>query len=123
MADLFKDIIPSILEKKKYILEDEKDYSPFMVNRAVSQHVDCIYFANEMNRFHNLDRRPQYDYYINIVKAHKRPFVKWAKPIKESNLEAVKTYYGYSDAKAAEALKVLNDEQIAFIKKRTTTGE
>lgn len=123
MADLFKDILPSIMEKKKYLLEDEKDYSAFMVNRAISQHPDCIYQANEMNMLHQLDRRPQYDYYINIIQARKRPFVKWAKPIKESNLEAVKTYYGYSDAKAAEALKVLNDEQIAFIIKRTTTGE
>jgi hypothetical protein len=34
----------------------------------------------------------------------------------------VKTYFGYSNAKAKEALRILTDEQIAVIKIKTDTG-
>jgi len=47
--DLFKDIIPSILQTKKCVINDEidqKDYVPFVVNRALSYHMDCILYAN-----------------------------------------------------------------------------
>jgi hypothetical protein len=34
----------------------------------------------------------------------------------------VKQYFGYSNEKAKEALRILNDEQIAEIKAKTTKG-
>jgi hypothetical protein len=34
----------------------------------------------------------------------------------------VKTYFGYSDAKAREALRLLSDEQIQQLKEKTDTG-
>ncbi len=123
---LFDDIIPSILQNKKSIFEDpeaERIYSPFMINRALSYHTDEIYAANQMNLLSGLDKRPQIDFYLNTIRAKKRPFVKWAKPIKEGNLQAVKMYFGYSDRHASDALKVLTDEQIAYIKERTKIGE
>lgn len=123
MTDLFKDIVPSILQTKKPILEDEKDYNSFMVNRALSYHMDCIMYANQMNVNFGLDRKPQYDYLINIVRAKKRNFAKWEKPIQEDNLQSIKLFFGYSDAKAAEALKVLTDEQIDIIKEKTKIGD
>jgi hypothetical protein len=123
MADLFKDIVPSILQTKQPILEDEKDYNSFMVNRALSYHMDCIMYANQMNVNFGLDRKPQYDYLINIVRAKKRNFAKWEKPIQEDNLQSIKLFFGYSDAKAAEALKVLTDEQIDIIKEKTKIGD
>ena len=58
MADLFKELIPSILQTKQYALltdQDERSYPAFMVNRALSYHRDTILFANEMNRFSSLD--------------------------------------------------------------------
>jgi len=121
--DLFKELIPSILETKEHVLENEKDYNAFMVNRALSNHTDCIFYANEMNMLFELDKKLQYDYLINIIRARKRPFSKWHKPIKESDLESVKLYFGYSDQKAKEALKILTDEQISMIRKITTIGD
>jgi hypothetical protein len=124
--DLFKDIIPGILENKRKTFEEpeaEKAYAPFMVNRALSYHSDCLYFANQLNQMHHLEKRPQIEFYLNTIRAKKRSFVKWAKPIKEGNLQAVKMYFGYSDRHATEALKILTDEQITFIKSRTTIGE
>lgn len=123
MADLFRDIIPSIFETKKDVLDDPKDYNAFMVNRTLSYHPDTLFYANDLNMNYQLDKRLQYLVFLNTVRAKKRPFVRWAKPIKQENLESVKTYFGYSDKKAAEAMTLLTDSQIEFIIEKTKTGE
>lgn len=126
MADLFKELLPSILYTKKYCLESEEDiraYSPFMVNRAVGHHIDCIMYANQMNLNPQLPKKLQYDYLINKVKAVKRPYTKWFKAYEERDLEAVKMFFGYSDKRAREALNVLTPEQVKEIKTKTTIGE
>jgi len=103
--------------------QDEKSYSSFMVNRALSYHRDTVLYANEMNRYTALDNKLKYDFLINIVRASKRPYSKWYKKAQNSDLSAVKEYYGYSDAKAAEALKILTDDQITEIKKQVYKGD
>lgn len=126
MADLFKEIIPSILQTKEYALlteHDEKSYSAFMVNRALSFHRDTVLLANEMNLYQNLDNKLKYDFLLNIVRAQKRQYSKWHKKASNSDLSLIKEYYGYSDAKAEEALKVLSDHQIAEIKKQLYKGD
>jgi len=126
MADLFKEVIPSILQTKQYALlteQDEKQYSSFMVNRALSFHKDTVLLANEMNKFTNLDNKLKYDFLINIVRAYKRQYSKWHKKASNSDLSVVKEYYGYSDAKAEEALKILSDDQITELKKRLYKGD
>ena len=125
MADLFKEIIPSILQTKQYALlteQDEKSYSPFMVNRALSYHRDTALLANQMNLYPSTDKKLQYDFLLNIVRASKRPYSKWYKKAKSSDLETVKEYYGYSDSKAVEALKVLSEDQISAMKKQLYKG-
>lgn len=126
MADLFKEIIPSILQTKEYALLndlDERSYPAFMVNRALSYHKDTALIANEMNRYPNLDNKMKYDFLINIVRASRRQYSKWYKKADSADLSAVKEYYGYSDAKASEALKVLNDTQLTEIKKQLYKGD
>ena len=56
------DYATAILQTKKQMIVDEiteKEYQPFLINRALSQHKDCVLFANEMNRRHHLDKKPQ----------------------------------------------------------------
>ena len=125
MSDLFKEILPSILQTKQYALlteQDEKSYSPFMVNRALSYHRDTALLANQMNLYPSTDKKLQYDFLLNIVRASKRPYSKWYKKAKSSDLETVKEYYGYSDSKAVEALKVLSEDQIAVMKEQLYKG-
>ena len=125
MADLFKEIIPSILQTKQYALlteQDEKSYSPFMVNRALSYHRDTALLANEMNLYPSTDKKLHYDFLLNIVRSSKRPYSKWFKKAKSSDLDTIKEYYGYSDAKAVEALKILSNDQIAAMKKQLYKG-
>ena len=123
VADLFKDILPSILERKKDILDNPKDYNPFMINRALSYHPDCIFEANEMNLLSNLDRKLQYSFYLNSIRPARRQFAKWAKPVHNQDLDSIKTYFGYGDSEAIAALSVLTEEQLATIRTRTKIDE
>lgn len=122
MTDLFKDIIPAILENKKDVLESEKDYSAFVVNKALSFHYDCIMYANQMNQLPSLDAKMQFHYLLNSVRPYKRKYQKWLKLEKVSDLECVKELYGYSNEKAKAALEVLSDDQIDVIKKNLNKG-
>ena len=79
MTDLFKDIVPSILQNKRNVLEDEKDYNAYVVNRAISFHYDCVLQANEMNRYPGLPGIMQYQFLLNSIRGYKRPFRKWEK--------------------------------------------
>ena len=122
MSDLFKDIIPSILYTKNHVLENDKDYSAFVVNRAISFHYDCVLQANEMNQYPSLPANMQYQFLLNSIRGYKRPFRKWEKRETIENLEAVKEYYNYSNEKAKEALVLLDATQIDTIKKKLNKG-
>lgn len=122
MADLFKDIIPSILQTKKDCLVDEKDYVPFVVNKALSHHYDCILHANIMNMYPNLDKPLQFQYYLNTIRSYKRPYKKWLKRETIADLELVKEYYNFSTEKAKEALSILTEDQLDVIRKRLDKG-
>lgn len=125
MPDLFKEIVPSILQTKKNVFEDDpeyKDYNPFIVNRALSFHLDCIPYVEEMNMMHYLDKDMQYLYLLNTIRPMKRKFAPWQKAQVEKDIECVKEYFGYSNQKAKEALRILSDEQINEIKRKTDKG-
>jgi hypothetical protein len=122
MADLFKEIIPSILQTKKDVLDNEKDYNAFLVNRALSYHMDCILYANQMNMNSLTPRKLQYQYFLNTIRPMKRKFQSWHKQETVKDLECIKEYFGYSDEKAKEAISILNNDQIAFIKEKLEKG-
>jgi hypothetical protein len=114
-----------ILQGKKQLIVDEAtedEYVPFMVNRALSYHKDCVLYANEMNRRHQLDNKLQNDYLLNTIRAKKRPFNKWIKPEKSEDIACIKSFYGFSDAKARDALRLLTDKQIQELKEKADKG-
>lgn len=126
MADLFKEILPSILQTKKHCLhteQDEKSYPHFVVGRALSQFADTVFFANAMNYYPGLDNKLKYDFLLNTVKPYRRPFSKWAKKVETVDLAVIKEYYGYSDAKALDALRILTPDQINSLKAELEKGE
>ena len=120
-----KDWLNSINFTKENLIEEDssliKDYPPYIVNRCLSGHLDTVMFANEMNVNHQLPSRLQYDFLINTVRKRKR-FSPWLKKDKINDLDAVKSYYGYSNEKAQQALKILTKEQISFIKEKLDVG-
>jgi hypothetical protein len=118
------DFVNAINSSKKNIMTDdidEKQYNSFMVNRSLSYFQDTVLMANEMNINHHLDNRLQFDFFINIVRKRKR-FSKWFKPESISDVEVVKTYYGYSNEKARQVLTLLTKKQIEELKKKVYKG-
>jgi len=116
-----KDWLNSINFTKEDLSEDIKSYPPYIINKCLSGHLDCILFANEMNKHHQLSKDMQYLFYLNSLRKRKR-FSPWLRKDKVADLECIKKYYGYSNEKALQALKILSTEQINFIKKRFETG-
>ena len=120
-----KDWLNSINFTKKNLIEEDpsaiKDYAPYIINRCLSGHIDCILFCNEMNKYSFLDKDMQYSFYLNTLRKKKR-FSPWLRKDKVTDLEIIKQYYGYSNEKASNALKILTPEQINFIKQRLETG-
>ena len=118
------EFIKSINETKKDIMVDdvsEKGCNPFIINRNFSHFNDTVLFANEMNRYHHLDHRLQFDFFINIIKKKKR-WSKWIKPQDINNLELIKQHYGYSNDKAKSVLQLFNNEQIEELKRKGLKG-
>ena len=118
------DFLNTINSSKKDIMVDdlaEKAYAPFVINRTLSYFPDTVGIANVMNRYHHIDKKLQYHFLINIVRKRKR-FSKWAKAQKDSDIDAVKTYYGYSNEKARQALTLLSPEQIQIIIEKVSKG-
>ena len=99
----------------------EKKYPPFIVNKCVYPFQDTIMLVNEINQLPHLDKKLQFDFFLNSLRPRKR-FSPWAKATKLENLEYVKEYYGYNNEKAKAALDILDDEQISAIKQRTNKG-
>ena len=116
-----KDWLNSINFTKEDLKEHAKDYPPYIINRCLSGHLDCIMFANEMNKYNFLDKDMQYSFFLNTLRKKKR-FSPWLRKEKVTDLECVKKYYGYSNEKASQALKILTKEQIYFIKQRLDIG-
>ena len=120
-----KDWLNSINFTKENLIEEDpsvkKDYSPYIINRCLSVNLDCILFVNEMNKYSFLDKDMQYSFYLNTLRKKKR-FSPWLRKDKVTDLEIIKQYYGYSNEKASQALKILTPEQINYIKQRLETG-
>ena len=116
-----KNWLNSINLTKEDLSSEIKEYPPYIINKCMSAHIDCILFSNEMNMNHHLDKDMQYSFYINTIRKRKR-FSPWLRKDKVTDLECVKTYYGYSNEKASQALKILSKEQINFIKQKLDVG-
>ena len=110
--------------KKNLINEDpslEKEYPPYIINRCFSGHIDSIMFANELNKYPNLSRKLQYDFFLNSLRKKKR-FSPWLRKDQIKNIDLIKQYYGYSNEKAKQVLNILTKEQLSFMRDRLETG-
>ena len=100
----------------------EKKYPAYIVNRCMSMFWDTLPAANEMNGYHFLDKKVQFDFFINSIRKQKRFGGKWLSQTKLKDMEYVKEYYGYSNEKAKDALNILSKEQIEHIKEALNKG-
>ena len=120
------DYVKSINESKDPLMDSpdemwEKKYSPFIVNKSLYPFPDTVLLVNEMNQCHYLDNRLQFDFLLNSIRPRKR-YAPWLKASKIDNLELVKEYFGYSDQKAKDALKILSDDDLEYIQDKLNKG-
>ena len=112
------DIVNDInFDKKGIITEDnQKEYKPWLINKALSYFPETLLYAQEMNVRSNLDNKLQYDYLLRSIRKGKR-FSKWAKKDKDDDIEAVREFFSYSRDKAKSALAILSEDQLKRIKR------
>ena len=120
-----KDWLNSINFTKENLIEDDpeaiKSYPPYIVNRCLSGHLDTILFANEMNKYSNIDKDLQYSFLLYTLRKRKR-FSPWLKKEQIENLDLVKKHYGYSNEKARIAVNLLTKTQIEHIRNKHEMG-
>ena len=120
-----KDYLNDINVKKENIMDNDEqavnDYPPYIINKCLSGFIDTILYSNQMNLYNHLDKKLQYDFYLNSIRAKKR-YSPWLKKEKLEDIELIKSYYNYSEEKAKMALKILKKSQIDYIRKKMITG-
>lgn len=114
----------SISHNKKYINPDDNgtpSYVPLRTISILSNSVDTILYANDMNINIQLDPKLQYDYLFYSVRSKKR-FFKRDKKTNFDVFQLVQNYYKYNDKRTQEALNILTKEQINIIIKKQEKG-
>ena len=119
------DFLNSINQTKNSIIdadpETERQYNPFLANRGLSYFSDTIFLANEMNRLPGLGKKLQYDFLLQSVRPRKR-FSKWLKDESNERIDALKTLYGYSHAKAKQVVDLISEDDWKTIFALLDTG-
>ncbi len=118
------DIIKSINDKSYIVFDSitEKQYNPFIVNRGLSQFLDCVTYAYKMNVLCDLPKKMQYDYLYYSIRKGKR-FSSWAKEKKYNHLDDVCACYNVNRRTAIGILDRLTDEQVlSIVSQKEKTG-
>ena len=126
MSYELKEYLKSINQTKENLMDSddpmwEKKYPSYIVNKCLAPFTDTIMFVNEMNGYHHLDKKLQYDFLLNTIRQRNR-YEPWSRGRKVKDLEFVKEYYGYSNEKAKVALQILSNDQIKTIKNSLSKG-
>ena len=114
------DILKNLRSSDHYIFNDEIDklYKPYLINKGLSFSVRTIFYANDMNLYHDLISKQQYDYYHYSI--HKtKEFVKWIKSSKhDDRKELISRYFNCGMNRVNEIMMILSDNQIEEICKK-----
>lgn len=98
-----------------------REYNPFITNKSFSFHQDSILAANAMNMNAHIDKKLQYDFFINILRPRKR-YSKWFKRESNDALEVIVESYKCNYERAKELLNILSDENIKHLKQKLEKG-
>ena len=120
-----KDWLNSVNINKDNLIEEDPEaissYPPYIINRCLSGHLDTVLFANEMNKYSNIDKDMQYSFFLYTLRKRKR-FSPWLKKEQIDNLDLVKKHYGYSNDKAKIAVSLLTQTQLEYIRNKHEKG-
>lgn len=95
--------------------DNEKHYSPYVINKCLWGIMDSLFFVQELNTFGKITKQEHYKYLVHALPKKKR-FAKWIKEEKDPLIATIQEYYdGCSEAKAKEIKKMLRPADIEFI--------
>lgn len=122
------DFLSAINDTKQPLLDDssvEKFYSPYVINRCLSPHLDCILFVNEMNIRggvgYNLSKIAHFEFLKNTLRKQKR-YAKLPKLDEEQSIKNIMKVNNCSMEKAKEICSILTIEQINKIESMLEEG-
>lgn len=96
-------------------------FPAFMIRRLMSYHQDAILNANEMNQLPHLDNQMQYEYLLHSIPKRNR-YATTHKVQTPDSIDLIKTYYGYSDAKAYEVASLHTESDFARMRAQLSEG-
>lgn len=111
--------------------KQEFKYNKWRTNSSISNFLENIMFANEMNLNMHITDQMHYDYLFYSVKKKKRfgskktsrdKEIEKLQKVEESNLAVISEYYKYNMVKSKAALRVLTGSQLEIIRKRLEKG-
>jgi hypothetical protein len=99
----------------------DKDYVPFIVNRALSYFQDTVLAANLVNERPWLDKKLQFTFLLSILRPRKR-FSKWLKHNVSEDARVVAEYYGCSLRQAIPLTNLHSSDQLTYMRARIDKG-
>jgi hypothetical protein len=111
--------------------KQEFKYNKWRTNSSISNFLENIMFANEMNLNMHITDQMHYDYLFYSVKKKKRfgskktsrdKEIEKLQKVEESNLAVISEYYKYNMVKSKAVLRVLTGSQLEIIRKRLEKG-
>lgn len=118
------DVITNLSSSNEYIYtkELEKDIVPFMINRAMSNYYDCIFYANEVNKCKNLTKKQVYDFYHYGIQPKKKRFAKWGNSKKDETVLMISEFYKCNIKVAEQYSKFMTPDDINSIREKLDKG-
>jgi hypothetical protein len=106
------DYVKSVTRTKEdlYSTEDifQKEYVPFIVNRALSNSPSFCHFAEALNKYSSLDKRLQYDFYLHGIPKSNRYENLWSKKSESDiDIDLVKFVASEMNLNLSRAIQVI----------------
>jgi hypothetical protein len=112
------------------VKSQEYKYNKWRTNGSLSNFLDTVFYANEMNMNYHITDQMHYDYLFHSIRKTKRfnkkkeldKRLEKLQKEEEQNLSLIQEYYKYNTAKSKAVLRVLTEAQLAIIRKRLEKG-
>lgn len=102
--------------------DDVKKFNQFIVNKALSMHIETVLFANEMNQAYQLDNDMVHAFYMHGIPKGKRKSA-WQKKDKDSeDINKIMQYYEVNSNVAEHYFKLLSEKQLSVIRELLSEG-
>jgi hypothetical protein len=103
-------------------LDFDKVYQPFIINKMLSQHRDCVLAANMMNERPDTPKKAQFLFLLNTLRPRFRKNEKSVKQTDPDDVGALAEYYECSTRHARDLMSLHSSAQLAIIHKRLDKG-